>query len=109
MDTKYTDELADAYQELRTTLVDARQPLPKTRGKTPDLELRRLDCAVLSLYFTRLAEQGKRYDTVRCGFVEGPPVFEGSGIRRQTHVQVAVRNPACVVGVFRPRSGGERA
>ena len=29
------------------------------------------------------------YDTVRCGFVEGPPSFEGNGIRQQSHVQIA--------------------
>jgi hypothetical protein len=43
------------------------------------------------------------HDSVRCGFVEGPPAFDGSGIHHQSHVQLAVRNTACVVGVFRPR------
>jgi hypothetical protein len=52
---------------------------------------------------SRLDRESLSFDTIRCGFVEGPEAFEGSGIRYQSHIQIAVRNPACVVGVFRPR------
>jgi len=76
--------------------------MPTNAGKTPDKLLRRRDCAVLNYYLSRLEQTQVRFDTVRCGFVEGPTAFEGSGIRHQSHVQIAVRNPACVVGVFRP-------
>jgi hypothetical protein len=102
MDTRFTEELSDAFETLRKVHDRNRQPLPTNAGKTPDKLLRRRDCAVLNAYLTRLEEVGVFYDTVRCGFVEGPPAFEGSGIRHQSHVQIAVRNPACVVGVFRP-------
>ena len=65
--------------------------------------LRHRDCAVLNFYLGWLRDnRGRSYDTIRCGFIEGPPAFEGSGIRGQSHVQIAVKNPACVVGVFRP-------
>ena len=103
MDTKYADELRVAFRMLKAALEEAGQPLPENAGRTPDKKLRRLDCAVLNLYFRRLANQGEAYDTARCGFAEGPPAFEGSGIRQQSHFQVAVRNPSCIVGVFRPR------
>jgi hypothetical protein len=103
MDTKFTDELTVAFEMLKGIHEQPGRSLPVNGGKTPDRKVRRLDCAVLNLYFTRLAERGETYDTVRCGFVEGPPAFDGSGIRRQSHVQVAVRNPHCIVGVFRPR------
>lgn len=76
--------------------------MPENRGKTPDKLLRHRDCAVLNFYFAwARADRARSYDTVRCGFVEGPPAFEGSGIRHCSHVQIAVKNPACV-GVFRP-------
>jgi hypothetical protein len=102
MDTRFTDELVIAF-EMQKRLHDRDgQPLPANAGKTPDKRLRRRDCAVLNTYLARLEENGVIYDTVRCGFVEGPPAFEGSGIRHQSHVQIAVRNAACVVGVFRP-------
>lgn len=102
MDTRFTADLPDAYAAFKKVKARAKQPLPKNKGKTPDRALRHRDCAVLNFYLTRLAEEGLAYDTVRCAFVEGGPAFPGSGIRKQSHVQIAVRNPACVVGVFRP-------
>ncbi|MGH7270789.1 MAG: hypothetical protein ACREJ3_10200 [Polyangiaceae bacterium] len=73
-------------------------PSPTNDGKTPDRKLRRLDCAVLNFYFKALEEDGILYDSVRCAFIEGVPVFAGSGIHTETHIQIAVRNPACVLG-----------
>lgn len=98
MDTKFTKELALAFGMLKMSGA----ALPSNGGATPDKKLRRLDCAVLNFYLTLLEKEGVRYDTVRCGFVEGEAAFEGSGIHEQSHVQLAVRNPACIVGVFRP-------
>jgi hypothetical protein len=48
-----------------------------------------------------LAAQGIGYDSVRCAFAEGPPAFPGAGIRAASHIQIAVRNPGCIIGVFR--------
>jgi hypothetical protein len=70
------------------------------------LKLRRLDCAVLNYYLDGLeasATSPIAYQTVRGGFPEGEMAFDGSLIPRQTHIQVAVRDPACIVGTFRPR------
>lgn len=101
MDTRFTEELPRAYRQLHRLHLENSLPLPRnTHG--PDRLLRRLDCAVLDLYLRHLSEAGIPYDTVRCAFSEGPVVYEGSAIRRQSHIQVAVRNPACIVGIFRP-------
>lgn len=102
MDTKYTAELAEAYALFRRVSRGAKEPLPKNKGRTPEKKLRYRDCAVLNFYLRALEEQGIRFDTVRCAFVEGGAAFPGSGIRQESHIQIAVRNPACVVGVFRP-------
>jgi len=102
MDTRFTRDLAKAYSAFKKVKALAKEPLPKNKGKTPDKKLRHRDCAVLNFYLTALAEGGLHYDTVRCAFVEGGPAFPGSGIRSESHIQIAVRNPACVVGVFRP-------
>jgi len=102
MDTHFTEELSIAFEMRKHALDRAGQPMPTNAGKTPDKLLRQRDCAVLNYYLSRLEQTQVRFDTVRCGFVEGPTAFEGSGIRHQSHVQIAVRNPACVVGVFRP-------
>ncbi len=40
-------------------------------------------------------------DTVKGIFIEGQPIYEGSGFYEKTHVQVAVCNPDCIKGVFR--------
>jgi hypothetical protein len=43
-----------------------------------------------------------RYQTVRCAFEEGDDTFPGSMLKTETHIQVAVRDPSCILGVFRP-------
>lgn len=102
MDTRHTSELRDAYALFRRVKRAAGESLPKNRGPTPDKLLRHRDCAVLNFYFRLLEDRALRYDSVRCAFTEGRPAFAGSGIRCQSHVQLAIRNPACIVGVFRP-------
>jgi hypothetical protein len=103
MDTRFTTELPLAFELLKKMHQQSGTPLPTNRGKTPDKLLRYRDCAVLNFYLSWLRKSGSRpYDTVRCGFVEGPPAYSGSGIRHQSHIQVAVINPACILGVFRP-------
>lgn len=102
MDTRFTAELLAAYDAFRMAQLRSNRPMPENKGSTPDRKRRMLDCAVINFYLDLLAADGVGYDTVRCGFVEGAPAFEGSGIFSQSHVQVAVRNPACIVGVFRP-------
>jgi hypothetical protein len=102
MDTRYTTELGEAYELFKKLTRRAGAPLPLNEGKTPDRKLRHRDCAVLNFYLEALDEKGLRFDTVRCAFLEGRRAFAGSGIWQQSHIQIAVRNPACVVGVFRP-------
>ncbi len=105
LDTRFTALLAQAYPAWRRRALKV-GPLPKNAGRTPDLELRRLDCAVLTWYLDLLDGVGDRYDSVRGGFTEGRPVFPGSGIRREHHIQIAVRNPGCILGVFLPGGSG---
>jgi hypothetical protein len=103
MDTRFTSELAVAYVPWSRRYPPEELPLPRNAGQAPDFKLRHLDCAVLDWYLDFAEHQeGQRYDTVRCGFPEGEPVYPGSGILTQTHIQLTVRNPGCILGVFRP-------
>jgi hypothetical protein len=104
MDTNYTAELGDAYDGFRALCAEMGASLPVNAGATPDQKLRRLDCSVLNFYLDALAfaERGRVFDTVRCGFLEGARAFPGSGIFLQSHIQIAVRNQACILGAFRP-------
>lgn len=102
MDTRFTADLAEAYDTLRDLYAQTGRSLPTNGGATPDQKLRRLDCLVLNFYLASLESTGRVFDTVRCGFSEGPRAFPGGGIFQQSHIQIAVRNQACILGVFRP-------
>ena len=78
----------------------AGKPLPVNRGK--DLKLRELDCAVINYCVFRMGLRHISIDTVRGAFLEGAPVFPGTTISAETHIQIAVRNVDCVLGVFQP-------
>lgn len=79
MDTRFTSDLADGYAIWSSRLMTRGVELPKNAGGTPELKLRRLDCAVLNWYLdmTATMDPPQSYDTVRCGFLEGCPVYEG--------------------------------
>jgi hypothetical protein len=79
-------------------------PMPKNEGTTPDKKRRHLDCAVLNFYLEELAHERLLYQSVRCAFSEGQPAFPGSRLRAESHIQVAIREPACIIGVFDPYS-----
>ena len=56
-----------------------------------------LDRAVVEAYCRDYAAvTGQPLQTVRGCFPEGEPVFEGSRILRETHVQIAVRDGTCI-------------
>ena len=44
------------------------------------------------------------YDNARGMFTEGGRRYSGSGFHRKGHVQIAVRNNACIKGLFFPRT-----
>lgn len=102
LDTRFTADLAAAYEPWAKRLGELGVRLPENGGGPPDKKLRRRDCAVLNWYLDQAKLLGVVYDTVRGGFVEGGPVYEGSGIHRETHIQIAVRSPACILEVFSP-------
>lgn len=102
LDTRFTEDLAAAYPLWSDLCYKAGVTLPINGGGPPDHKLRRRDCAVLNWYLDAASSRGVAYDTVRCCFVEGGPAFAGSGIYRESHIQIAVRSPTCILGVFRP-------
>ncbi len=68
-----------------------------------DLVKRNRDCAVINHLHDLRQEAGEpEFDTVRSPFSEGKPLYDGGKIMARTHVQICVRNPACILGYFRP-------
>lgn len=99
-DVAYTRLLRAAYDSLAETYLSRGEPLPQNRGKR-----RELDCAVVNELVAIAERRGILFQTVRCPFLEGGPAFPASGILAESHIQVAVRDPSCIVGVFRPGPG----
>lgn len=99
-------ELQQAHSVLKKLLDEFALPLP-TNGNTQ--RLRRLDREVIE-YMHKLRENvdgGVKllpYQTVRSGFVEGDPLYEGTSICAKNHIQIAVRDRACIKGYFLPRA-----
>lgn len=88
-------------------------PMPENRSvkgqPNADRVLRFLDCAVLRHLHSVLDRQPAErrviepFDTVRGMFTEGGRLYAGSGFRKKSHVQIAVRNDDCIKGIFHPR------
>jgi hypothetical protein len=93
-------QLEDAFHYLEDRMARQGWLLPVN---SPDLRLRRLDCAVVeALHALRRLLMAPEYDSVRGMFTEGSALFPGAGFRSKDHVQICVRTPACIKGYFRP-------
>lgn len=92
-----------AHADFTQYVADTNTALP-TNHQGSDLLLRDLDCAVINhLHKIRARESPPLapYDTVRGVFLEGGRIYEDSGFFEKTHIQICVRNLACIKGVFR--------
>lgn len=94
-----TTILCESYESLKQSHIDGGTALPRN-GKR--FWQRYLDCAVINHLHTTLAAGGSpSIDTVKGIFIEGEPIYPEAGFREKTHIQIAVRNPQCIKGVFR--------
>lgn len=104
-DTQYTHELAELAGTFVRGVKQARMRVPRNRGRH-DLKGRFLDCAIINWALREMEADGTHYYSVRCLFTEGDPVYKDARVRTaitlESHAQVAVRDPACLIGVFRP-------
>jgi hypothetical protein len=101
-DVRLTDLLSAEYETVQRTHEELGRPLPENKGKRRDL-----DCLVINSLVDSMKAKGQTFQTVRGVFLEGDPVFPGSGILRESHIQIAVRVLSCIVGVFRPNLSQE--
>lgn len=77
-------------------LVNAGVSLPSKVGQ------RGADCFAIDRFCAAMADEGTPIDSVRALFHAGDPVFPGSCLRRESHIQIAVRSPAAILGFFNP-------
>jgi hypothetical protein len=78
------------------------------RGPGGDKTRRRLDCAVMNHLFDVVLPTVQESDpksqpctTVRALFPEGSELYPGAGFRDKTHIQICVREPEQILGIFR--------
>ncbi len=107
MDRKATRILGEAFVEFENTLDDFGIEIPRNEPVSEgdnDNILRKRDCSVLNWVMRNFDDSNTegRFDSVRGLFQEAEPVYEGSAIRMKSHIQIAVRNPACILGYFKP-------
>jgi hypothetical protein len=58
--------------------------------------LRKLDKLVIDRLIQASSYKGIGFQTVRCPFEEGEAVYAGGMIKEQSHIQIAVRDKACI-------------
>jgi hypothetical protein len=100
LDEAHAAILGKSFPKLVENFKLAGKALPVNRGE--DKKRRELDCAVINECLDRLEGENVYFDTVRGAFLEGKPVFPGTTISAETHIQIAVRNVDCILGIFRP-------
>jgi len=103
LDTQHTRILPKAFEGFSIGLLVEGKQVPENSGGPNQLKRER-DCAVLNWLMERFEDDGDPFQTVRGVFAEGQPAFEGSGICLKSHIQIAVRDPSCILGYFRPSS-----
>ncbi|NOG73371.1 hypothetical protein [Roseicella sp. DB1501] len=90
-----------AHTDFAAYMQTAGEPMP-TNFLGDDLLKRSLDCAVVNhLHGVRTKLGRPAHDSVRGVFLEGGRIYETSGFFNKTHIQLCIRNPGCIKGVFR--------
>ena len=91
--------LKAAYRSFAHTMAAIGVPLPVN---SRNAMRRDLDCAVIRQLHSTFDIAGVApVQSVKGVFTEGGPIYPGSAIPSKTHIQIAVRDPACIKGVFR--------
>lgn len=96
LDTAHGEDLQKAYEAVQAKLTQGGKPMPENREGGRHY----LDRAVLEFYCNYVERVARApFQTVRGCFPEGGPIFPGSRILRETHIQIAVRDPSCISSV----------
>lgn len=101
LSTDALQEVARAHRVMSYTYKATGTEIPRNKGE--DLGARFLDAAVIGAMHTiRIGSGFPAYDTVRAAFWEGAKLYDGAGFAAKNHIQIAVCNPNCIKGYFRP-------
>jgi hypothetical protein len=107
MDTEFIRQVTNSFRNLKeyANMFNKDLPVNKSIKTSNDVLLRELDCFVIeNLHKERKMNNKKAFDSVRGLFVEGKPIYEGAGFNEKNHIQICIRNPNCIKGLFIPRN-----
>lgn len=88
----YQRQLADADAQMVIEMLAGGVAPPLNRGGRRDR-----DCATINWFCDAAAADGIMFRSVRAIFEEGDPIFDESAINARSHVQIAVRDVACIL------------
>jgi hypothetical protein len=92
LDTAHFERMEQSYLGIVRTSEQLGLAVPKNTRK-----LHELDYVVIETYcWDAVASGGNAFQTVRGCFPEGKPLYAGSKILRETHIQVSVRDRGCI-------------
>jgi hypothetical protein len=96
------------YEQLVETCAQSGSAVPENRASGPEDDtvlLRQLDCAVFTALHQLMAERNQPpIQAVRGASYQGEPLARTSSeFREQSHIQIAVSEPRCIVGWFLPK------
>lgn len=93
-------ELRAAHQSLEERFKQYDTPMPVNKEKR-----RMLDREVIEeMHALRKKVGVPEYQTVRAAFPEGGPLYPGTTLTEQNHIQIAVLDRSCIRGYFLPRT-----
>lgn len=109
LDSKFIQLLKVGYNIVSENIRQSGETMPQNTAidKNGDVLKRCLDCAVIEAVHDKQDELFKigkadyKFDTTRGVFIEGEQVYPTAGFRSKNHIQICVRNPACIKGYFR--------
>lgn len=95
LDVRYVECLRTAFQSFKKELERIGKKLPPQEGKA-----HRLDRHVINYTVGILEDAGQTIQSVRGAFPEGEPIFPGSALTTDGHVQIAVRDVSVIERVW---------
>ncbi|WP_431258953.1 hypothetical protein ACQ86G_01270 [Roseateles chitinivorans] len=100
----------EAHDELRKVVSATGRSMPINRSADAldeETLIRGLDCAVFNMGPEMREREGLGpVQLLRAAFYQGRPILDGSEFRVGTHLQLALRDPQCVIGWFLPEGVG---
>lgn len=106
LDQQWLDYLGEMYLEMVEELRAEGKAIPENiawNSADIDFKNRKLDCAVILYAIQAAKKEGEPFDSVRAAFWEGEDLYPNAGFKQHNHIQIAIINPACIVGIFLPK------